>query len=398
MGFIDDIEFIFKECPEDRQMLMFSATMPDEIAKLSMKYMREPREIVIGKRNESTSSVRHICFTVHASDKYRTLKRIVDYYPRIYGIIFCRTKMETQEISDKLIRDGYNVDALHGDLSQAQRDYVMQRFRLHNIQLLVATDVAARGIDVDDLTHIINYTLPDETEVYTHRSGRTGRAGKTGISIAIINMRESHRIRAIEKVTGKTFETGRIPTGKEICSKQVFNLMDRLERVEVNEDDVAEILPSVYSKLGWLDKEDLIKRLVALEFNRFFEYYQDDEDFEAAQPEKKSRKVEVQKTEGYTKLFINIGRMDGVGPKELLSIINGCIRGEVAVGRIDIFTRYTLFDVKNENAEEVMDELGTLKIRGRAVRVNPATDEQIGRGREEKPAGKSRKGGFRKRK
>ena len=379
MGFLEDIDAILANVPEGRNTMLFSATMPKEISNLSLKYMSNPREIVIGSRNEGASSVRHICYTVHASEKYRTLKRIVDYYPRIYGIIFCRTKMECQEVSDKLIRDGYNVDALHGDLSQGQRDYVMQRFRLHNIQLLVATDVAARGIDVDDLTHVINYTLPDENEVYTHRSGRTGRAGKTGISIAIINMRESHRIKAIEKGIGKTFEIGKIPTGKEICSKQIFNLMDRLENVSVNKDELADILPSVFRKLEWLDKEELICRMVSLEFNRFITYYQDDEDFESA-TEAKSKRVNVTIEPGFSKLFINIGKMDGVGPKELLSMIKGCIRQDVEVGRIDVFTRYTLFDVREACAQVVIDELSTLKLRGRAVRVTPATDEQITRG------------------
>lgn len=381
MGFLDDIDAILSKVPEGHRTLLFSATMPEEIEKLSLKYMHDPREIVIGGKNEGTSSVRHICYTVRASEKYRTLKRIVDYYPHIYGIIFCRTKAETQEVSDKLIHDGYNVDALHGDLSQAQRDNVMRRFRLHNIQLLVATDVAARGIDVDDLTHVINYTLPDENEVYTHRSGRTGRAGKTGISISIINLKEKGRIRNIEKTLKQNFEVGRIPTGKEICSKQIFNLIDRLENTEANDPDLDGILPEVYSKLGWLDKEEIIRRLVSMEFHRFLAYYQDDEDFDA-EPENKNSKgrVIVSRTDGFTKLFINIGRMDGMGPKELLGLMNGCMRKEVEVGKIDIFTRYSLFDVKTEAAEEVMAQLSTLKLRGRPVRLNPATDEQIERG------------------
>lgn len=387
MGFLDDIDTILAQMPQNRQTMLFSATMPDEIARLSQKYLQNPREIVIGGRNEGTSTVRHICFTVHASEKYRTLKRIVDFYPRIYGIIFCRTKIECQEVSDKLIKDGYNVDALHGDLSQQQRDYVMQRFRLHNIQLLVATDVAARGIDVDDLTHVINYTLPDENEVYTHRSGRTGRAGKTGISIVITNMRESHRIKAIERNIKKSFEVGKIPTGKEICSKQIFNLVDKLENIDVNEEELAEVLPSVYRKLAWLDKEDIIRRLVSLEFNRFISYYQDDEDFEAVE-KNEGKRVEVKREAGFTKLFINIGKMDGVGAKELLGIINGCIRRDIEVGRIDYFTRYTLFDVRDADAQTVIDELSTLKIKGRAIRVTPATDDQIARGTKKKDSPK----------
>ena len=389
MGFLDDIDSILASVPGDHRTLLFSATMPEEIERLSHKYMNAPKEICIGGKNEGTSTVRHICYTVRASEKYRTLKRIVDFYPRIYGIIFCRTKAETQEIADRLIHDGYNADALHGDLSQPQRDYVMQRFRLHNIQLLVATDVAARGIDVDDLTHVINYTLPDENEVYTHRSGRTGRAGKTGISIAIVNLREKGRIRQIEKTLKQTFETGRIPTGKEICSKQIFNLVDKLENVSVNDSDLEEILPSVNAKLGWLDKDELIKRLVYMEFHRFLEYYQDDEDFEAEveKKEEKGRKV-VEKTPGYSKLFINVGHMDSIGPKELLGIISGCILKKVEVGRIDTFKRYTLFDVREADAEEVTAQLSTLKLHGRAIRVTPATEEQISRGARPKQGSK----------
>lgn len=392
MGFLDDIDSILASVPGDHRTLLFSATMPEEIERLSRKYMNAPKEICIGGKNEGTSTVRHICYTVRASEKYRTLKRIVDFYPRIYGIIFCRTKAETQEIADRLIHDGYNADALHGDLSQPQRDYVMQRFRLHNIQLLVATDVAARGIDVDDLTHVINYTLPDENEVYTHRSGRTGRAGKTGISIAIVNLREKGRIRQIEKTLKQTFETGRIPTGKEICSKQIFNLVDKLENVSVNESELEDILPSVNAKLGWLDKDELIKRLVYMEFHRFLEYYQDDEDFEAEveKKEEKGRKV-VEKTPGYSKLFINVGHMDNIGPKELLGIISGCILRKVEVGRIDTFKRYTLFDVREADAEEVTAQLSTLKLHGRAIRVTPATEEQISRGAKPKPQSRDRR-------
>ena len=401
MGFTEDINTILAAVPEDRNTLLFSATMPAEIEKISRTYMRDPREIVIGRKNESTASVRHICYMVKSTEKYQTLKRIIDYYPRIYGIIFCRTKVETQEIADKLIHDGYNVDSLHGDLSQVQRDYVMQRFRIHNIQLLVATDVAARGLDVDDLTHVINYTLPDETEVYTHRSGRTGRAGKTGISIAILNMREAHKVRTIEKLINKTFEVGKIPTGKEICSKQIFNLMDRIEKVEVNEEEIADILPSVFSKLEWLDKEELVKRMVALEFNRIIAYYRDNEDFTAESDTLQTRRernhVEVKREEGFTKLFINIGKMDGFGPKDFLGMINNTVDktgdGKISVGRIDLFTRYSLFDVDQAHAEEVMRELGSLRLRGRSIRISEATDEQINRGIKEKsePRKKHRK-------
>lgn len=399
MGFSEDIDAILAEVPEERNILLFSATMPSEIEKISKKYMRAPHEIVIGKKNESTASVRHICYMVQAKDKYQTLKRIVDYYPRIYGIIFCRTKVETQEISDRLIHDGYNVDALHGDLSQAQRDYVMQRFRIHNIQLLVATDVAARGLDVEDLSHVINYTLPDETEVYTHRSGRTGRAGKTGISIAIIGKKEQSRIRSIEKNINKTFETGRIPTGKEICSKQIFSLMDRIEKVDVNEEEIADILPSVFHKLEWLDKEDLIKRIVSMEFNRIIDYYQANEDFKAdtLSPSKRDR-FNVSAEEGFSKIFITLGKMDGTTPKSLIGIINNILDKKVELGRIDIFTRYSLFDVKTEEADRLIEEMSTLNLRGRGVRVALATEEQMNRSTKERERKKSDKSGGESRK
>lgn len=393
MGFTEDIDAILSQIPLNRSINLFSATMPEAIEAITGKYMHEPREIIIGKKNESTSAVRHVYYMVQAKDKYQTLKRIVDYYPRIYGIVFCRTKAETQEISDKLIRDGYNVDALHGDLSQAQRDYVMRRFRMHGIQLLIATDVAARGLDVDDLSHVINYTLPDDTEVYTHRSGRTGRAGKTGISIAIINMRETHKIKTIERNIGKTFEVGSIPTGKEICTKQIFSLMDRIEKVEVNEEEIADLLPAVFRKLEWLDKEELVKRVVSLEFNRMIEYYQENEDFETVSADRKTPRdrTEITIEPGYTKLFINLGKMDGVSPKNLLQLINDCVQGKVDIGRIDLFTRYSLFDVKSESSDEVMQELNTFRIRGRAVKVSEATEEQINRGKKEREGGSKEK-------
>ena len=372
MGFIEDINSILASVPSERNTMLFSAT----------------------------ASVRHVCYTVHAKDKYRTLKRIADFYPRIYGIIFCRTKAETQEISERLIRDGYNVDALHGDLSQQQRDYVMNRFRLHNIQLLVATDVAARGIDVDDLTHIINYSLPDETEVYTHRSGRTGRAGKTGISIAIINMKEVGRIKAIEKIIGKKFEIGKIPSGNEICKKQIFNLIDRIEKVEVNEDEVAEILPSVYSRLQWLDKEELVKRLVSLEFSRLIDYYQEDEDFDAGN-HTETRKDRVRKTSGqapesFSKLFLNLGKMDGLNPQKLLMMVNRTVPDDVEIGRIDLFSRHSVFEVQSDMARSVIDGLMTLKRNGRQIKVDYATEEQVARQLERKKQRKDARSASRK--
>ena len=253
MGFTDSINAILERVPEDRTTLMFSATMSPAIAKIAKNYLHDAREIVIGTKNEGAKSVNHVYYMVHAKDKYLALKRIADFYPDIYAIVFCRTRAETQDVADKLIGDGYSADALHGDLSQAQRDFVMGKFRQRRLQILVATDVAARGLDVDDLTHVINYGLPDDIESYTHRSGRTGRAGKTGTSIAIINLREKGKMRAIEKVIGKQFVAGKIPTGKEICEKQLLKVMDEIEKVQVNEEEIAAYLPDIYRKLDWLD-------------------------------------------------------------------------------------------------------------------------------------------------
>ena len=264
MGFSEDIDKILSHVPPSRSMLLFSATMPQEIGRITRKYMSNPTEITIGRKNEGAQNVKHVYYVVHAKDKYLVLKRIADYYPNIYGIIFCRTRKETQEIADKLIQDGYDADSLHGDLSQAQRDYVMNKFRLRNLQLLVATDVAARGLDVDDVTHVINYGLPDDTEIYTHRSGRTGRAGKTGTSIAIIHVKEKGKIVQIEKIINKKFERRSVPKGDLICEKQLFNFVDKIEKVKVNEEEIARLLPSIFKKLDWLEKEVVASVVVGL--------------------------------------------------------------------------------------------------------------------------------------
>lgn len=273
MGFLDDIKEILSHVPEKRKMLMFSATMPKEIAGIASQFMHNPVEFVAGNRNEGTKNVRHIFYLVRGRDMYLALKRVVDNSPNIYGIVFCRTKRETQEIADKLIADGYNADCLHGDLSQSQRDLAMKKFRDHVTQLLIATDVAARGLDVDDLSHVINYGLPDETAVYTHRSGRTGRANKTGVSVAIISGRERSKIRQIEKILGRDFEYRKVPTPGHIIEKQLYNLADRLERVQVNDEEIGKYINGVRKKLEWLSQEDLLKRVLSLEFNRLLSYY-----------------------------------------------------------------------------------------------------------------------------
>lgn len=303
MGFLDDINEILSHVPEQRKMLMFSATMPKEIAGIAKRFMHEPVEFVAGNRNEGTKNVRHIYYVVRATDRYLALKRVVDNSPDIYGIVFCRTKRETQEVADKLIADGYNADCLHGDLGQAQRDLAMKKFRDHVTQLLVATDVAARGLDVDDLSHVINYGLPEDTAVYTHRSGRTGRANKTGVSVAIISIREKSKIRQIEKILGREFEYRKIPTPGHIIEKQLYNLADRLERVQVNEQEISKYINGVRKKLEWLSQEDLLKRVLSLEFNRLLSYYQHQPklDLDAPLKNKEDGKKDAKKDKKYGK-------------------------------------------------------------------------------------------------
>ena len=383
MGFTDSINAILADVPQERNTLLFSATMSPEIARISKKYLRDAKEITIGRKNESTNNVKHVVFCVHAKDKYAALKRIVDYYPQIYGIIFCRTRKETQEIADKLMQEGYNADSLHGELSQAQRDAVMQKFRIRNLQLLVATDVAARGLDVDDLTHVINYGLPDDTESYTHRSGRTGRAGKTGTSIAIINLREKGKMRAIEHIIGKKFVAGEMPTGKQICEKQLLKVIDDLEKVKVNEEDIADFMPDIYRKLDWLSKEDLIKRMVSHEFNRFLDYYRDREEIEAATGSERGKGERSERRSsgnrqaepGYKRLFINLGKMDNFFPSELISLLNKNTRGRIELGRIDLMQKFSFFEVEEKEAGNVVKALNRANWNGRKVSVEIAGEE-----------------------
>ena len=402
MGFTDSINAILADVPQERNTLLFSATMSPEISRIARQYLHDAKEITIGRKNESTNTVKHVAYCVHAKDKYAALKRIVDYYPQIYAIIFCRTRAETQEIADKLMQEGYNADALHGDLSQAQRDQVMQKFRIRNLQLLVATDVAARGLDVDDLTHVINYGLPDDVESYTHRSGRTGRAGKTGTSIAIINLREKGKLKQIERIIGKKFEAGEMPTGKQICEKQLMKQIDDLEKVKVNEEEIADFMPDVYRKLDWLSKEDLIKRMVSHEFNRFLDYYRDREEIQVAslldggRKEGKSRgdkagaKGPRRAEEGYARLFINLGKADSFFPTDLISLLNSHTRGHIAVGRIDLMRNFAFFEVEEGATKNVLKALNRVSWRGRKVSVEVADAPDKGQGGKE---GGKRKGG-----
>ncbi len=385
MGFIDDINQILSHVPEDRRMLMFSATMPKEVAKIANKFMQSPMEIVVGTRNEGAENVRHIYYMVNARDKYLALKRVADNSPNIYAIIFCRTRRDTQEIADHLIADGYNAEALHGDLSQQQRDIVMKKFRDKVIPLLVATDVAARGLDVDNLTHVINYGLPDDTSVYTHRSGRTGRAGKTGVSIAIIHSREKGRLREIEKIIGKKFERKEVPTPEHIIEKQLYNLADRLERVEVNDQEIDKYFLGVSRKLSWLSSDDLLKRVLSLEFNRLLDYYKDAPkiDFIDEKPERKSKKRHEQgdsiprndkekdrrtAERGMSRIYVNVGKSDGFFAGNLIEILNKNVTGaRVDVGRIDLLRGYSLFDVKKSDAKRVVSALRSIDFMGKRV-------------------------------
>ena len=373
MGFTDSINAILADVPQERNTLLFSATMSPEIARISKNYLHNAKEITIGRKNESTSNVKHVVYTVHAKDKYAALKRIVDYYPQIYGIIFCRTRKETQEIADKLMQEGYNADSLHGELSQAQRDTVMQKFRIRNIQILVATDVAARGLDVDDLTHVINYGLPDDTESYTHRSGRTGRAGKTGTSIAIINLREKGKMREIERIIGKKFIAGEMPTGKQICEKQLLKVIDDLEKVKVNEEDINDFMPEIYRKLEWLSKEDLIKRMVSHEFNRFVDYYRNREEIEVPTDSRSERAGKSR--EGKSSRQADLGKMDNFFPHELITLLNNNTRGRVELGRIDLMKNFSFFEVEEKQAQNVVKALNRTNWNGRKVTVEVAGEE-----------------------
>lgn len=382
MGFLDSIDEILSRVPANRKMLMFSATMPNEIAKIAKKYMHDPVEFVIGNRNEGAANVRHIYYMVNARDKYLALKRIADDSPDIYAIIFCRTRRDTQEIADKLIQDGYNADALHGDLSQQQRDITMKKFRDRVITLLVATDVAARGLDVDDLTHVINYGLPDDTAVYTHRSGRTGRAGKTGVSVAIIHSREKGKLREIEKKIGKTFERREVPTPQHIIEKQLYHLADRIEKVKVDDEQINQYLPGVSRKLGWLSQEDLLKRVLSLEFNRLLDYYRDapNIDFidEKPRKERKERDDQRQRTDrdkdrrtaerGMARIYVNAGKADGFFAGNLIDMLNHVVEGKrVNVGRIDLLPGYSLFDVPKGDARRVVAGLSGADFVGKRI-------------------------------
>lgn len=401
MGFQDDLDSILESIPNEHRTLLFSATMSKEIERIAQNYLCDAQEIQVGSRNEGAENVNHIYYMVHARDKYHALKRVVDYYPRIYAIIFCRTRLETQEVADNLIRDGYNADALHGDLSQQQRDLTMQRFRKHRVQLLVATDVAARGLDVDDLTHVINFGMPDDVENYTHRSGRTGRAGKKGTSICIIGMKERSKIRLVEKEIQKDFEQGTLPEPRDICTKQLYHVIDDIERIEVDEEEIAPFMDEVQKRWEWLDKDDLIKRVLSREFGRFLQYYANAPEIESVNAsgesgERRQRSKSRQAEEGYVRLFLNVGKIDGMYAREIIGMINKNVQGEkVAVGRIDLMKNFSFVEVKEEDLNRVVKGLKHgIMVKGRSVVCDISIDEpqqkERKQTRREAPAGREK--------
>ena len=391
MGFSEAIEEIFETLPEDHNTLMFSATMSRDVERVARKFLRDHQEIVVGSRNEGAENVNHIYYMVQAKDKYLALKRIVDFNPRIFAIIFCRTKLETQEIADKLIKDGYNAEALHGDLSQQQRDLTMQKFRQHLTQLLVATDVAARGLDVDDLTHVINFGLPDDIENYTHRSGRTGRAGKKGTSISIVHSKEKHKIRNIEKEIGKEFVQAEIPKAEEICKKQLYKVMDQIVKTDVNDDEIAPFIQDMNRYFEYIDKEEIIKKIVSLEFGKFLAYYADAPEIEAPVAERSGKSGKSGDTDtpsarrgkgggskpekGFARLFINLGKRDGFYPGELMQTLNRYVGGRQQVGHIDLLDTIAYFEVPERDAKKVMTQLTGIRYKGRTVRCNNEADK-----------------------
>jgi ATP-dependent RNA helicase DeaD len=391
MGFQEDIDNILSTTPDEKKTWLFSATMPAEVRRISKKYMDDPYELTMGTKNTGNANIEHEYYVVRARDKYAAFKRIVDFNPEIFGIVFCRTKIETQEIAEALIKDGYNADSLHGDLSQQQRDKVMKRYRERSLQLLIATDVAARGIDVNDVTHVINYSLPDEIENYTHRSGRTARAGKTGVSISIVNGKEIGKIRQIERVIGKKFVKAEIPTGFDVCEKQLFALVHKVHNVEVNEQQIEQYIPRIMDEFADLSKEEIIKRFASLEFNRFLDYYKNAPDLNASfedRPGRDGAQGERFNRTGmrsdFTRLFINLGSVDDFTRGDLLGYI--CNTTKIVgrtVGKIDVKGVYSFFEVANDDVNKVMEGFKGVDFNGREVRIEVSgegTSERRGSG------------------
>ena len=390
MGFKDDLDAILENAPEEKQTLLFSATMPAEIVSIANRYMNNTHEISAGRKNTGAENVEHHYYLIHSKDRYIALKRVVDINPNIYGIIFCRTRSETKEIADKLMQDGYNADALHGDLSQAQRDLVMSRFRARHLQILVATDVAARGLDVSDLSHVINYNLPDDPEIYIHRSGRTGRAGKKGISIVFIHLREKSKLRQAEKKVNKEFIRKNVPSGKEICEKQLFSLIDKVENVSVNEIQIAEFMPVIYKKLAWLEREELIKHFVSVEFNRFLQYYNNAPDInvdesstvntEVRNSRNGKRKKEKSSYNGrvktdiyFSRFFFNQGKKNGINKRKIIDLVNHYLPNKSAeIGDIEVMKNFSFFEVDKRYEKEILNSVRRSGYKGNNVEIDIA--------------------------
>jgi ATP-dependent RNA helicase DeaD len=396
MGFQEDINDILSTTPDDKKTWLFSATMPPEVRRIAKNYMDNPTELTMGTKNTGNVNIEHEYYVVRARDKYAALKRIVDFNPEIFAVVFCKTKLDTQDVAENLIKDGYNADALHGDLSQQQRDKVMQRFRDRNMQLLIATDVAARGIDVNNVTHVVNYSLPDEIESYTHRSGRTGRAGKTGISICIINSKELGKIRQIERIIGKSFTKAELPTGFDVCEKQLFSLVHKVHNVEVNEAQIEQYIPRIMDEFAELSKEEVIKRFASLEFNRFLEYYKNAPDLNSAaldeRGERGERGARGARNSDFTRLFINLGSVDEFTRGDLLSFVcnNGKISGK-NIGKIDLKGVYSFFEVENEIVDTLFNNFKEVQFNNRGVRIEKSGDAPEGGGNR---GGGERRGGY----
>lgn len=366
MGFKEDLDKVLEATPDNKQTLLFSATFPKEVHAIAKNYMHNPVEISAGVVNSGSDNVEHEYYLVSERNRYATLKRLADINPNVYGIVFCRTRRETKDVASKLIADGYNADALHGDLSQAQRDIVMEKFRSKHLQILVATDVAARGLDVDNLTHVINYKLPDQAENYTHRSGRTGRAGNTGISIAIITNGEKNKLRPIEKKINKKFTAKKVPSGEEICEKQLFSLIEKVKDVAVNDAQIEGYLDGIYKKLEGIDREELIRRFVSIEFNQFLSYYEDAPDLNGDDSKVKRRGNE----ENFTRFYINLGKMDKLNPARLIGFINENLqKRDVEIGQIEILKNFSFFEIDNAYADKVLSSFRDTEFEGRGVIV-----------------------------
>lgn len=398
MGFQEDINDILSTTPDDKKTWLFSATMPAEVRRIAKKYMTDPVELTMGTKNSGSVNVEHEYYIVKARDKYAALKRIVDFNPQIFAVVFCKTKLDTQDVAEHLIKDGYNADALHGDLSQQQRDKVMQRFRERNMQLLIATDVAARGIDVKDVTHVINYALPDEIESYTHRSGRTGRAGKTGISICIINSKETGKIRQLERIIGKQFTKADLPTGFDVCEKQLFSLIHKVQTVEVNNEQIDQYIPRIMDEFAELSKEDIIKKFASLEFNRFLDYYSKAPDLNVSADDRGEGRERGERgaiNSDYTRLFINVGSVDEFTRGDLLGFVcnNGKISGK-SVGKIDLKGVFSFIEVENASAQDLLANFKDVQFNGREVRIEVSGEATSGERRGGSGERRSGGGGF----